>query len=720
MFPRGAQANKRPRKLATHILLLSYQAVWIWWLLAGAQAEIAQEESPAKALWSLSPLVAPTIPPRHELSDHPIDRFLAKQRRSLGLKTVDQADPLTLLRRVHLDLTGLPPSLAEQDAFMRDPSAESFEKVVNSLLESEQHAVRYARHWLDVLRYADADAGMMAAPGIHLWRDWVIGALHEDLPFDDFVQIQLTGRRAAERTRMSATGYRSKRDPRPGDMFALGLLARGAGDNLAIRAVDTVSSAFMGMTVACAKCHDHMFDPISQEDYYSMKALFDPLVPRKVNLASAETLLEAGRLMAAINKARAPLEKELEELLAPFRQRLYDERVDMLPAEVRAVILKPEGERSIQEQKIADDYFPILRIDSGKINEILPEDVQAQSRALKKRLNEAVQSHPSPPSIPVFYTLETDPIREGEPSYILTSADPARPELKHVVKPGWPFAEEPIDFREGRIEAFADWLTAAENPLFARVAVNRLWQWHFGSGLHQQPSDFGTQVSVPVHRDLLDWLATEFVDSGYSMKHMHRIMVTSQAYQMASDAGPAFEASRQTDPNNEHYWKFPLKRLEAEVIWDAIHLAANRLDLGVGGASYTPASDSAIQRRGVYITRGYSPSRNVTPNFLQTFDVDDGREPCPVRTQTVTAPQSLFLMNSPEVEKASIEFANRVRTMAMDDLDEATTLLYRLTLSRPPTEKETRVAKDYLQGDPQRLRHLAWLLFNLDEFLYVR
>ncbi|MGA1015919.1 MAG: DUF1549 domain-containing protein, partial [Limisphaerales bacterium] len=205
MIPRGAQANKRTRRLATHILLLSYQAVWVWWLLSGVQAEIAQEGSPPESLWSLSPLLAPTIPPRHELSDHPIDRFLAKQRHSLGLKTVGRADPLTLLRRVHLDLTGLPPSLAEQDAFMRDPSAESFKKVVNSLLESEQHAVRYARHWLDVLRYADADAGMMAAPGIHLWRDWVIGALHEDLPFDDFVQIQLTGRRAAERTRMSAT-----------------------------------------------------------------------------------------------------------------------------------------------------------------------------------------------------------------------------------------------------------------------------------------------------------------------------------------------------------------------------------------------------------------------------------------------------------------------------------------------------------------------------------
>ncbi|HCB97295.1 MAG TPA: hypothetical protein DEP78_03430, partial [Verrucomicrobiales bacterium] len=429
---------------------------------------------------------------------------------------------------------------------------------------------------------------------------------------------------------------------------------------------------------------------------------------------------EAGKVLAELQKARAPLEKELEALLAPFRQRLYDERVEMLPPDVRAVILKPEKIRSLEEQKIADDYFPILRIDSGKINEILPEEVRAQSQALKKRLDEVSKKHPTPPSIPVFHTLEKDPIREGEPSYILTSADPNRPELNRAVKPGWPFADGPMDIREGRIEAFADWLTASKNPLFARVAVNRLWQWHFGSGLHKQPSDFGTQSPLPLHRDLLDWLASEFISSGYSMKYMHRLMVTSKAYQMASDAGPEFTQSRAIDPNNDHYWRFPLNRLEAEVIWDAIHLAADNLDLSIGGPSFTPGDASTPQRRGVYITRGYSPSRNVTPDFLQAFDVDDGREPCPVRTQTVTAPQSLFLMNSPEVEQASSQFADRLRKLAEDDLGNAVVLAYRLTLARPPTDSETRVAMEYLEGDFERLQHLAWLLFNLDEFIYVR
>ena len=718
--PRNVPRSQRRRNMVSSLFLFVSCAVFTSWFLHVAQAEEGQRKIPTELWWSLRPIITPKIPQSDGCSEHPVDRFLAESRRALGLKTVDPADKLILLRRVYLDLVGLPPSPAEQEAFLADESKNAYAKVVNKLLESEQHAVRYARHWLDVLRYADTDSGMTAAPGIHLWRDWVIGALNDDVPYDDFVQVQLTGRRAYERTRMSATGYRSEREPRPGDMFALGFLARGSGGNLAINAVDTVSSAFMGVTVACAKCHDHMFDPISMRDYYSMKALFDPLVLRKVTLASAETLLEAGKVMAENQKARAPLEKELEELLAPFKQRLYNERVEMLPPDVRAVILKPENQRTVEEQKIADDYYPILRIDGGKINEILPDEVRVQSRALQKRLNEVNKNRRPTPSIPVFHTVETDRIREREPSYILTSADPTRPELKNEVQPGWPFADDNIDFRAGRIEAFADWLTAPGNPLFARVAVNRMWQWHFGKGLHKQPSDFGSQTGMPSHPALLDWLASEFVSSGYSMKHMHRLIVTSEAYRMASDAGPASAESLAIDPGNVYLWRFPLKRLEAEVIWDSIHSAADHLDLKVGGPSFIPSDDTTKQRRGVYIRRGYSASRDVTPNFLQTFDVDDGREPCPIRTQTVTAPQALFLMNSPEVEKASILFADRVLETTDGDLNKAVELAYRLTVSRRPTDTETSMAMDYLEGNSKRLKHLAWLLFNLDEFIYVR
>jgi hypothetical protein len=697
----------------------------MWMCLACIAEENDQKNTPSSEWWSLKPVIAQRVPKGNDGMNHPIDRLLSYDHRALGVKTAGPANKLTLLRRIYLDLIGLPPSPDEQEAFLADTSSDAYEKVVDRLLDSEQHAVRYARHWLDVLRYTDTDSRMTAASGIHLWRDWVINALHEDIPYDDFVQIQLTGRRANERTRMSATGYRSKKEARPGDLFALGFLARGAStgsstENLAINAVDTVSSAFMGMTVACAKCHDHRFDPISEIDYYSMKALFDPLVLRKVTLASAAELIEAGKIIAEKEKKRAPLDKELTALLAPYKQRLYDERVEMLPADVREIILKPEKERSAEEQKIADDYFPILRIDSGKINAILPDDVRRQSQKLKNQLDEVNKGGRSAPQIPVFYTVEIDRIREQEKSYILTSADTTRPDLSNEVQPGWPFSKGEIDLREGRIEAFADWLTAPENPLFARVAVNRIWQWHFGVGLHKHPSDFGRQAGKPSHPALLDWLASEFVDSGYSMKHMHRLMVTSAAYKMASDVGPEFDSSQEMDPRNVYLWHFRLQRLEAEPIWDSIHSAAGNLDLKVGGRSFTPRDDDQWQRRGVYIMRGFSSSRDVTPNFLQTFDVDDGRVPCPQRTQTVTAPQSLFLMNSPEVEKASAKLASRVLNETDNDLHKAIDLIYRLTLARPPSKKEADLALDFIENDTDRLKHLSWLIFNLDEFIYVR
>src|SRR5882672_6297083 len=327
--------------------------------------------------WSLKPVVRPALPQGAE--SNPIDRFLAAELQNRGIKAVGAADKALLLRRVYLDLIGIPPSPSEQEVFLADQSADAYEKVVDQLLANEQHAVRYARHWLDVLLYADADEGMTAAPGIHIWRDWVINALHDDVPYDQFVQIQLTGRRADERTQMSATGYRSRQEPRPGDQFALGFLARGTGEHpqdLAISAVDTVSTAFMGMTVGCAKCHDHMYDPISQTNYYAMKALFDPLVLRKVTLASAAELIASGKAMAEAEKRRAPLQKELNEFIAPYKTKLYEERVLMLPTEAQAAIRKPERQRTVEEQKLADDYFPILRIDGDKLTEVMPEEAR--------------------------------------------------------------------------------------------------------------------------------------------------------------------------------------------------------------------------------------------------------------------------------------------------------------------------------------------------------
>ena len=407
----------------------------------------------------------------------------------------------------------------------------------------------------------------------------------------------------------------------------------------------------------------------------------------------------------------------------------------MLPPEAQAVIRKPEKQRSVGEQKIADDYFPILRIDGDKLTESMPEAARRRYQELQRQLNDqGGTQNGRGPVIPVFHTVEVDRLREQEKSYILTSGDPLRPELDREVKPGWPFAKEEPDFRDGRIEAFADWLTAPENPLFARVAVNRLWQWHFGEGLLKSASDFGEFGGLPSHPALLDWLAAEFVQGGFSMKQLHRLMVTSEAYQRASEAGETFAESQRIDPGNTTLWHFRLQRLAAEPVWDSMHAAAGGLDLKVGGPSFSPEggggnrrrTESGIEvnpgakRRGAYLIRGYSPSREVTPDFLQAFDVDDGRAPCPVRTQTVTAPQALFLMNSPEVDKACGALASRLQKESAGDLPSAVELAYRMTLARPPSGTEKTNALTYLENDAARLKELSWLLFNLDEFIYVR
>jgi len=710
---------------------------------------IAPAASPEKSgLYILTPLTAPVVPTGVTESSNPIDAFIAADYPDKGLQPVGAADKATLLRRVCLDLTGIPPTPAEQDAFLNDTSPDAYDKVVDRLLASEQHGVRYARHWLDVLRYADVDERMTAAPGIYLWRDWVIRAINQDLPYDQFVRAQLTGYRTTQRTQISATGYRSRSEPRPDDLFALGFLARGQvlrdgkdGQELAITAVDTVSTAFMGLTVGCAKCHDHKFDPITKRNFYEMKALFDPLVVRKLWLGTPDQIFASG--IAADERAKkvAAIQGPIDDLVAPYKKKLFDDRIAMLPPEAREVILKPEKERTVAEQKLADDYYPIVRIDSDKLLEIMPPEQKRKYQALTRQLNQVSGGRRGGGmgGIATFWTVEVDPKRELEKSYMLTSGDPLRPELDHPVEPGWPFAPEKIDFRDGRVEAFSDWLTAPENPMFPRVAMNRLWQWHFGQGLEKTPSDFGKLAGPPSNPRLLDWLASEFVRRGFSMKQMNQLIVTSATYKLASRVDDAALAANKADPDDAYLWHFRLERLEAEPIWDSILSAAGTLDVSVGGPSFDitpargrrgavdatllgpmPTTDSRTTRRAAYMIRGFSTSRDVVPVFLQAFDVDDGRVPCPLRTQTVTAPQGLFMMNSPEVDKAADKFAQRLAKESKGDLKSAVDLAYRIALARSPSKSETERSLAYLGNDPARLKDFAWLMFNLDEFIYVK
>lgn len=578
---------------------------------------------------------------------------------------------------------------------------------------------------------------MPAASGIYLWRDWVISALNHDMPYDQFVRAQILGSRYQEHTTVSAGG-RATMEGSPEDQFALGFLARAAitrndrDRDVAMSAVETISTAFMGMTVGCAKCHDHRFDPIKQTGFYAMKAIFDPLVLRKVTLATPAEIFANGQKIDEYRKKKAPIEDEIELLIAKFREKLYDERVAMLTPEVQAIIRKPEKQRTVAEQKIADDYFPVLRIDPPKIKEIMPEEEAAQYNALLKQ----AAAIPKPPELPSYMSVEEDSALSKERRYVLTSGDPKRPELDKPVEPGLPFPAEGVDFRDGRREGFVDWLTAPENPLFARVAVNRIWQWHFGEGLQRNPSDFGLLGGKPGNQKLLDYLASEFVAHGYDMKWLHRLIVTSSTYRLSSKADPAHLAkNRKIDANDTYLWHFRLQRLEAEPIWDEIFYSAGDLDLAVGGKSFQmkvpdekqslfvprgDTFDTRFNRRGIYMARGFIPSTDVMANFLLSFDVDDGRSPCPVRGQTVAAPQALFSMNDRVIQAETAKLAERMLHESFGDLRSAVNLAYRTTLTRGPTPSELDRALTFMDGKPERMRKLAWLLFNLDEFIYVR
>ncbi|MEO8428658.1 MAG: DUF1549 and DUF1553 domain-containing protein [Verrucomicrobiota bacterium] len=693
-------------------------------LISAPESSFAKGAAKYADLWSLKPLTHPEIPQSASSSTNPIDAFIAEACREKGVTLFGPADKLTWLRRVSLDLIGLPPTIEEQEAFIEDQSAGAVDKVVDRLLASQQYGVRYGRHWLDVLRYTDVDENMPAAPGIHLWRDWVISALNQDLPYDEFVRAQLCGNRAAKRRTISAAGHLTPVDPRPEDLFALGFLARGAtsrtdaDQQLAISAVETISSAFLGMTVGCAKCHDHFYDPIKQTDFYSMKALLDPLVLRPVELATAEQLFTQGSAVEDYEARLKTIVDAMRKFIEPYHSRLYEERLSMLPKEAQAAIRKPEKSRTAVEQKVFDDYYPILRIDPPKIKQAMtPDEVKQYDDYLKQ-----INALKAPEPLLVFWTVEEDAKRASQTNYVLTTGDPTRPMLSQPVQPGFPFALTKPELRDGRREMFVDWLTAPDNPLFARVAVNRIWQWHFGAGLHHASSDFGTLGGKPAHLKLIDWLASEFIALKYSMKSLHRLIVTSETYRRAS-AGPVEHdaANHKIDPDNELLWKFPFRRLEAEPIRDALLFVAGNLDLTVGGKSFEAAkTNNPSNRRTAFMARGYRSFADAMPDYLQTFDAEDGRAVCPRRNQTVTAPQALFMMNDELADYATSRFADRLKKDSVGDLPAAVTLGYKIALGRPPTVSETAKALDYLQGDSARVKGFAWLLLNLDEFLYVR
>lgn len=682
--------------------------------IAGQQAA----PKPKPPLWSLRPVVRPEVQTEGR---NPIDVLIARKHQQKGLTAAPRAAKATLLRRVHLDLTGLPPTPAEVDAFLADHSPNAYTKVVDRLLADPQHGVRYARHWLDVLGYADVDENMLGERGIHHWRDWVISALNRDLPFDQFTRAHIAG----------------DLSPRADDFFATAFLSRAAhspadpAEDIAFAAVEKVSAAFMAMTTGCAKCHDHMYDPILQRDFYAMKALFDPLVPDKRNLASAEEILRHEDVLAKWRAAQNAIQARMDVLTKPYEKQIFEERMTFLPKDAEAAFRKDPAARNEAERKLVAQYETVVTPDARKFRDVMkPHEtvLYEWTRAGQTELRR------EPPTLAHFWAVRADAARAANKNHIYIGGDRAKKGVE--VQPGFPFAPADLEFKGDRRQAFLGWLTAPQNPLFARVAVNRLWQWHFGDGIVTTSSDFGRTGQMPTNPELLDWLASEFTARGYSMKAMHRLIVTSDLYQQSSIATPDLRAKNEPiDPGNKHLWKFPVRRLEAEVVRDSMLAAAGTLDPAIGGQSFraedinerrvmsaqkTGYFDKRDSRRGIYMGRGSDASMNMMPSFLATFDAEDGHVPCARRERSITAPQVLYMLNGALPHSASRDLAERLYREAGPTPAARVDYGYKLALGRPPSPAERDAALSYLQkGEPTQLTGFAWMLLNLSEFVFL-
>ena len=687
----------------------------------------------AELHWAYRPVVKPVVPTvKHpEWVANEIDAFIVAGYEKKKLTPARTADRATLLRRVSYDLIGLPPTREELALFVGDSGPNDYERVVDRLLANEQHGANYARHWLDVLRYADVDEHMPASGGIYRWREWMIHALNRDIPYDQFVKMQLMGDLMDD----------------PAAMFATGFLARGADvekdekKSLAFAAVETATTAFLGATVGCAKCHDHMFDPIRQADYYGLKAIFDPVVIEKKSLAGADQLALHKMAVENYERRKKELEKPLDEFLAPFKEKLQGERIRTFPADVQEALKTPEEKRTPAQKKMADDYAPIVRIDPPKYKEIMsPEQIR-----IYDGLRSPLQNLAEPAEPESFWTIREDEALAKQKSFILDTGEPDRPKdevgrMFHIGSDGFEVPSTPCEgkrFTTGARQRFVEWMLHPKNPLFARVLVNRLWQWHFGTGLVKTPSDFGALSEPPSHPEILDWLANRLVESGYSMKAINRLIVTSRTYQLSSESNASSES---IDPENRFLWRMPVRRMDAEELRDSLLWLAGKLDLKLGGKSFTELPDQyyvgsrvvignfnrETNRRAVYMVRGYNSTAEMMPNFFHVFDVDNGKLPNPVRNRSITALQALTLMNSPLVEEASRDFGRRLMKLAEDDLPKAVEMGFEMALSRSPTAAEKAAVQKHLtscngcDAPSQAAEKLGWLLMNLDEFLFVR
>lgn len=679
-------------------------------------------------------IAPPPVPGLPGWSGHPIDAFLAASMVAKGLKPSAPADRRTLIRRAYLDLLGLPPAPEEVEAFLADKSPKAWETVVDRLLASPHYGERWARHWMDLVRYADSGGFEFDTdrPQAYRYRDYLVQAFNRDKPYDQFIKEQLAGDEYAPNSdeAMTATGF-----------LRLGTSGGNRQDQLD-DLLSTTTLTFMGLTVGCARCHNHKFDPIPQKDYYrlqsilfSTRAVEHPLVP------AAE--VEANRRETQrLDGLQRPLRDAKRKIEAPFMQQILDREIAKLPDYMQLAWKTPPEKRTegqklnvIQiEKTIANDTLRAL-VTEKDVVALMADEVKARHAQLNAQIAALEAQRPKP--FPTAMAIG-ERGRVPQPTFFLHRGSPDSPGsqvapgvLSVVSEQEWPFPEPPADATSSwRRRGLAEWLTWKGNPLTARVIVNRLWQHHFGEGIARTPGNVGKMGERPSHPELLDWLALELIDRGWSLKAMHRLMMTSRAYQMASIDIPGNIA---IDPENRMFWRAPRVRLEAEIIRDGILAVAGSLDRTIGGPSVfpyidpdlfeasskrtwpgKPDDDPATWRRSVYVYL----KRSIRYPMFETFDQPNLVNSADRRNRTVIAPQALILMNNGMVLLHSKRFAERLKKEAGNDPDKQIDRAFRLALARPPDVVERRRSLEFVKSGPNGLAEFCHALFNLTEFVY--
>ena len=669
---------------------------------------------------------------------NPVDSFLRKEMVAWKLKPTPQADRRVLIRRAYLDLLGLPPTPDEVEAFVRDATPNAWDKLVDKLLDSPHYGERWARHWLDLVRYADSGGFEFDVDRPEAWRyrDYVVKAFNSDKPYDLFVKEQVAGDELAPNSpeTMTATGYLQLGTESGGG-------ERGRQDALD-DLISTSSLTFLGLTVGCARCHDHKFDPIPQKDYYRMQAVFYSARPVRFPLIGPEQIAAHTAEVKRIDGLQKPLQKAKTDLEKRHRDHLMDEFIKKLPEYLQTAWATPAGKRSdgqklnvVQIEKTLQADTLANRITDQQIVALMPENEKIRHADLKAQISELERQKPKP--YPTVMATGENGV-QPRPSYFLhrggveARGPRMAPGVLSVVRDTeYLFPSPPADAKSSwQRRGFAEWLASAENPLTARVMVNRIWQHHFGEGIVRTPSNFGKLGERPTHPELLDWLATEFVRQGWSVKSMHRLMMKSEAYRMSSDDAAAGMAA---DPENKLLWRMPRARLEAEVIRDNILAVAGSLDRTLEGPCVypyinpdlfqsstkrtwpgKPEEDPSTWRRSIYV---YS-KRSIRYPMFEAYDQPNLVNSCDRRNRSTIAPQALFLMNDSFVILQAKRFADRLCKEAGNDIREQIDRAYRLALGRAPVESERVTAADYIKTSERGLAGLCQALFNLNEFVY--